>query len=246
MYFKPRIGITMRLELETRRFYLGRDYGEALENAGAIPLHLSLIPKKELIFETVENLDGILLPGSDTDVDPYYYGEDPHPGIKRTITEKDETDFLVIEAAEKYGIPILGICFGMQILNVSRGGTLFQDIASQIKNHIKHEQGIPLERNSHIISVGTGSLFSRLITTEVEVSTVKVNSHHHQAIKDVGSNLKATAWANDGVIEGIEDTREDVFAVGVQWHPELNYKFDDYSSKIFKTFVDKCRTNRRK
>ena len=245
---KPRIGVTMRLEIETRRFYLGRDYSEALEHFGAMPLHLALIPHKEYIFEAVKNLDGILLPGSDTDVDSYYYAEEPHPKIKRIIPEKDQTDFLVLEAAEKYKIPILAICFGMQILNVSRGGSLFQDIESQIENNIKHEQGIPLGRNSHRIFVENESEFARLITKKTNGSEneIKVNSHHHQSVRKVGKNLTATAWANDGVIECIEDTRENRFALGVQWHPELSYKSDDLSNKIFQTFVKACEENRRK
>jgi putative glutamine amidotransferase len=246
MKYKPRIGVAMRLELETRRFYLGRDYSEALESCGASPLHLALIPKKEYIFETVKNLDGILLPGSDTDVDSYYYGEEPHPKIKRTITEKDETDLMVLEAAEKYKIPILGICFGMQILNVSRGGSLIQDIESQIENSVKHEQGTPLERNSHKISVKSESRLARLITIGESNIEVKVNSHHHQAIRNVGKKLTATAWANDGVIECIEDTRENRFVLGVQWHPELSYKFDDLSNNLFKSFVRECLEKRRK
>lgn len=243
---KPRIGITMRLEIETRRFYLGRDYSEALESFGAIPLHLALIPNREYIFETVKNLDGILLPGSDTDVASHYYSEEPHTKIKRIIPEKDETDFLVLEAAEKFKIPILGICFGMQILNVSRGGSLFQDIESQIENSIKHEQGIPLEKKSHKITVKEESGLARLITLKVSESVIKVNSHHHQAIKKVGKNLTPTAWTNDGVIECIEDTRENHFVLGVQWHPELSYKFDDLSNKIFQNFVESCEENRRK
>lgn len=240
---KARIGITMRLDVETRRFYLGRDYSEALAACGAFPMHLALIPEREYIYQTVAALDGILLPGSATDVDSYRYGEDPHPRIRRIVPEKDETDLLVLEAAEKYNKPLLAICFGMQALNVARGGSLFQDIESQFDNPLKHEQGIPLERNSHEISIKNDSLLKGLITTDApnaEKIKVKVNSHHHQAIKEIGKNLQATAWANDGVIECIEDTRADRFIVGVQWHPELSYKFDSLSNKIFQRFVKEC------
>src|SRR5262252_1047336 len=140
---RPRIGITMRLELETRRFYLGRDYSEAVEAAGAVPVHLSLIPKREYIDAAVEGLDGILLPGSDTDVDPALFGEEPHPNLKRVLPEKDQTDRLVLEAAERRKIPVLAICYGMQALNVARGGTLIQDIGSQLDDTVKHQQGTP-------------------------------------------------------------------------------------------------------
>lgn len=234
---KPRIGITMRLELESRRFYLGRDYSEALQGLGAIPIHISLIPDSGYIADCLSGLDGILLPGSDTDVDPHRFDEEPHPKLKKIIFEKDETDALVIKEAERLGLPILAICFGMQALNVFRGGSLFQDIESQIPSCLQHEQGIPFERNSHSIEVEQNSTISRLITNE----NTRVNSHHHQAIKKVGDNLKAMAWAKDGVIECIEDIRENYFALGVQWHPELNWKTDELSRKIFETFIEECK-----
>ena len=132
MSYRPKIGITMRLEAATRRFYLGRDYSEAVEAAGGIPVHLGLIPKQEYIAQALSGLDGVLLPGSDTDVDPARFGESPHPRLGRVVPDKDETDLLVLAEAEENNVPVLGICFGMQSLNVSRGGTLIQDIGSQI------------------------------------------------------------------------------------------------------------------
>lgn len=233
---KPRIGLTMRLEIETRRFYLGRDYSEALEGSGAIAVHLPLIPKKEYISEVIKDLDGILLPGSDTDVDPLRFGEEPHPKLKKIIYEKEETDLLIIREAERLNLPILGICFGMQILNVTRGGTLIQDIESEISNPVRHEQGIPLARNSHTISIEKESFLSSLAGNE----SAAVNSHHHQAIGKIGSNLKATAWTKDNVIECIEDISDEQFILGVQWHPELSWKTDDLSNKIFEAFIKEC------
>ena len=235
---KPIIGLTMRLELETDRFYLGRDYSEALEALGAIPYHISLIPNKDYIAEIVKNVDGILLPGSDTDVDPLIFGEEPRPNLKKIIPEKENTDLMILEAAEKLNKSVLGICFGMQVLNVSRGGTLFQDIETDVENCVKHEQGKPLARNSHSIEFEDESLISRLITKKVDV---RVNSHHHQAVGKIGENLKATAWAKDGVIECIEDTRNDRFVLGVQWHPELSWKSDALSKNIFTEFISACR-----
>ena len=226
----------MRLELDSNRYYLGRDYSEALETFGAIPVHICLIPKEDYINELISTLDGILLPGSDSDVDPLIYGEEPLPKCGQVIQEKDETDLLVLREAERLKMPILGICFGLQILNVSRGGTLYQDIESQIQGSFKHEQGKPNNRNSHSLKLKEGSILTGLITKE----EVKVNSSHHQAIKSVGENLIANSWAKDSVIESIEDKRKDRFVLGVQWHPELTWKFDDLSQNIFRLFVDKC------
>ena len=235
---KPLIGLTMRLELETDRFYLGRDYSEALEALGAIPYHISLIPNEAYISEIVKNLDGILLPGSDTDVDPLIFGEEPRPNLKKIVPEKENTDLMILAEAEKLNKPVLGICFGMQVLNVSRGGTLVQDIETEIENCVKHEQGRPLARNSHSIDVEEDSLLSRLITTK---ESVRVNSHHHQAIGKIGDNLNPTARAKDGVVECLEDPRTGRFVLGVQWHPELSWRTDALSKNIFECFISACR-----
>jgi putative glutamine amidotransferase len=241
---RPRIGITMRLDIEHRRFYLGRDYSEALVHFGATPTHIGLIPKREYIAEALRHVNGILLPGSDTDVDPFYFGEEPHPKLKKIVSEKDETEMIVLEEAEKMNLPVFAICYGMQALNVSRGGTLFQDIEAQVPDCIKHEQGVPLDRNSHQIKIAEEDSLIRKITEKCGNKTFKVNSHHHQAVKQIGENLVATSYAADGLVESIEDPRPDRFVVGVQWHPELSYKFDDLSKEIFSSFINYCANGR--
>ena len=235
----------MRLELETHRFYLGRDYSEALEACGAIPLHLALIPKAEYIRSALDGLDGILLPGSNTDVDPHYYGEDPHPRLGTVIPIKDETDQLVLAEIERRKMPLLAICYGMQALNVSRGGTLVQDIESQLSQTIKHEQGAPATRTSHRLKIAQDSFLGGLASVlSANNGDIRVNSSHHQAIDTVGRDLEATAWASDGVIECVQDLREDRFAVGVQWHPELTAAHDQISREIFERFVERCRASK--
>lgn len=234
---RPRIGITMRLELESDRFYLSRHYSEAVEAAGGVPVHISLIPRPDYISAVMDEVDGILLPGSDSDVDPLRYGAEPHRQLGTVVSIKDETDLLVLEEIEKRGMPLFAICFGMQVLNVSRGGTLVQDIESEIANSIKHEQGVPRGRPSHRIRIARTGLVSTLAAGE----SALVNSHHHQAIQNVGRELVATAWAADGIIESVEDTRPDRFALGVQWHPELGWKEDPLSRALFNRFISTSR-----
>jgi len=230
---RPRIGITMRLELETDRFYLSRHYSEAIEAAGGTPVHISLIPNPDYISSVMDDLDGVLLPGSDSDIDPLRYGTEPHPNLGSVHQVKDETDLLVLDEIEKRRLPLFAICFGMQALNVSRGGTLIQDIPAQLPGAIKHQQGAPRDRPSHAITLDKTSVLLSLAAAE----QVLVNSHHHQAVEKVGRNLVATAWTSDGLIEAVEDSRPDRFAFGVQWHPELGWQRDRLSQALFERFI---------
>ena len=230
---RPRIGITMRLELETDRFYLSRHYSEAIEAAGGTPVHISLIPNPDYISSVMDDLDGVLLPGSDSDIDPLHYGAEPHPNLGSVHPVKDETDLLVLDEIEKRRLPLFAICFGMQALNVSRGGTLIQDILSQLPKAIKHQQGAPRDRPSHAITLDKTSLLLSLAAAE----QVLVNSHHHQAVEKLGRNLVATAWTSDGLIEAVEDSRPGRFALGVQWHPELGWQRDPLSQALFERFI---------
>jgi putative glutamine amidotransferase len=233
---RPRIGIPMRIELPTDRFYLSRYYSEAVEAAGGAPVHISLIPKADYINAVVDGLDGILLPGSDSDVDPLRYGQQPQPKLGTVHPLKDETDLLLIEAAETKQIPVFAICFGMQVLNVSRGGTLIQDIESQLPDAIKHEQGVPRDRVSHRINLSDNTRLSNIAGVE----SLAVNSHHHQAIETLGANLIATAWSSDGIIEALEDPRPEHWLLAVQWHPELGWERDAVSRRLFETFVSEA------
>ena len=227
----------MRLELETDRFYLSRHYSEAVEAAGGVPVHISLIPRSDYILAAMDQLDGVLLPGSDSDIDPARYGAEPHPNLGSVHPIKDETDLLVLEEIEKRGLPLFAICFGLQALNVARGGTLIQDISSQFIGAIKHQQGTPRDRPSHAVELRSQGLLSKLAGKERAL----VNSHHHQAIERVGRDLTATAWTSDGLIEAVEDSRPERFTLGVQWHPELGWKDDPLSQSLFESFIAACR-----
>jgi putative glutamine amidotransferase len=234
---RPLIGITLRHELETERFYLARQYGEAVEAAGGAPVHLSLIPCEGYVRSVVERLDGVLLPGSASDVDPARYGREPHAKLGSVHPLRDETEALVLEAAEESALPLFAICYGMQAWNVARGGTLIQDIASELPGAIKHEQGAPRERPSHRLRIQEGSLLARLAGGE----SLHVNSHHHQALEVLGRGLRATAWTSDGLVEAVEEAEGARWAVGVQWHPELGWEREEVSRGLFKAFVEAAR-----
>lgn len=147
----------MRIELETNRFYLARYYSEAVEAAGGLPVHIPLIPSADFVGGVMNSLDGLLLPGSDSDMDPLRYGREPHPRLGSVHPEKDETDLLTLAAAEEQAMPVFAICFGLQSLNISRGGTLIQDIESEHPAAIKHQQGAPRDRHSHRVRLLSGS-----------------------------------------------------------------------------------------
>jgi len=233
---RPRIGITMRIELETDRFYLSRHYSEAVEAAGGLPVHIPLIPQENYIRDTVAGLDGVLLPGSDSDVDPLRYGQQPHARLGIVHPIKDETDLLLLKEIEARGLPVFAICFGMQVLNVSRGGTLIQDIETQHPNAIKHEQGKPRDRHSHKVRLLGDSRLAQL----AKADSAPVNSHHHQAVETVGRELVATAWSPDGFVEAVEDPRSDRFVLAVQWHPELGWERDEFARALFDRFVSEA------
>jgi putative glutamine amidotransferase len=237
---RPLIGITTRLDVAEQRFYLRRYYSEALEAAGAAPVYIPLIPNREYLGALIERLDGLLLSGSNSDIDPAHYGEEPHPRLGTVISERDSVDLLLLEMADMRKLPVLAICFGMQSLNVSRGGTLYQDLEAQMAEVIKHEQGIPADRPSHYIKIEGDSALAQWAGGK----TVRVNSSHHQAIKDLGRDLRVVARASDNVIEAVTDTRPDRFVLGVQWHPEIGWERDQFSQAIFARFVEATQTSK--
>lgn len=233
------IGISERLNTEDS-FYLRRYYAEAVEAAGGIPVHIPLIPNREYLASLCERLDGLVLSGSNSDLDPVFYGEEPHPKLGPVVPERDEVDLMLLDIAEAMALPVLGICFGMQSLNVARGGSLVQDIETQVVNPIKHEQGEVRNRPSHQIEIDSTSILAQLAGAR----TVRVNSSHHQAVKNLGRNLRVIASAADGVIEAIVDTRADRFVLGVQWHPEIGWQRDRLSQAIFSKFIEAAIQNR--
>ncbi|MBX7221724.1 MAG: gamma-glutamyl-gamma-aminobutyrate hydrolase family protein [Blastocatellia bacterium] len=230
---RPVIGITTRLNHQDETNYLKSNYGEAIFQAGGLPILIPLIPSPAYIDSLISHLDGILLTGSNSDVDPMRYGQAAHLNLEEVHFERDEVDHLLLTAAEAQRLPVLGICYGLQAINVFRGGTLFQDLPAQVENVIQHRQRGPVARLSHGLQINRESLLAKLAGG----TSVRVNSVHHQAIDELGSELEAIAWSADGVIEAVISTKPGQFILGVQWHPEINWSKDTFSQAIFKHFV---------
>jgi putative glutamine amidotransferase len=231
--YRPIIGIPCRYNWNTFYYELRETYAEAIYAAGGTPLLLPLIPETEYIESVMSHVDAICLSGAVNDVDPLRYGHEPRPKLGPVVPRRDETDMMLLGAAEAKQLPVLAICFGIQSLNVYRGGTLIQDIDSEVKEPLKHMQGDLFWRRSHSINITEDSLIARL----AESTHTTVNSHHHQAIDIVGRDLEPIAWAPDGVIEAVINTRADQFVLGVQWHPEVGWQDDALSQALFNHFT---------
>lgn len=188
-------------------------YIEAIRMAGGIPLQIPIGPPEEAAAY-VELLDGLLVPGGE-DIAPCLLGEDALPEVTYTYLEKDVFEIALVRAAEAKGLPIFGICRGIQLLNVVFGGTLYQDMARQCGKNICHNQNRSIrDALSHRVTVEEGSLLGKLLGE----GEIWVNSYHHQALNRVAKGFRVTAVAADGIIEGFE--RADGRVYGVQWHPE--------------------------
>lgn len=234
--FRPLIGITMRLDETVDLFLLRRYYGEAIYNAGGTPVYIPLLPTNEYIESLASRLDGIVLSGSNSDVDPLRYEQGPHIKLGPVSYERDETDTLLLRFCETRKIPVLAICYGMQLLNVYRGGTLFQDLESQVEEVLKHQQAGNYWRPSHSVKLKDESILAILANN----TTVRVNSHHHQGIDTLGQDLEPIAWSADGLVEAVINTRPEHFILGIQWHPEAGWAQDSLSQALFKHFISRA------
>jgi putative glutamine amidotransferase len=227
----------MRYDWDREFFYLRQTYADAIFGAGGAPVYIPLIANSDYLESLVLRLDGILLAGSNSDVDPIRYGANPHPRLGPVVPQRDATDAELLRLSEKYQIPLLAICYGFQALNVYRGGTLIQDIPSQVEGAIQHAQDGYYVRHSHTISVAEDTLLEELVRG---TSTV-VNSHHHQAVERLGRDLVPVAWAPDGIVEAVESEGSEQWTFGVQWHPEVGWSNDPLSKAIFSSFLDAAR-----
>jgi putative glutamine amidotransferase len=232
---KPLIGIgsdVLVRDGERDRAFVFTTYTEALRRAGAIPVVLP--PQPENAAELVEDLDGLLLAGGE-DCDPAAYGEERHPNVTETMDPRRQTnDITLARAARERRIPTLGICLGVQVMNVAAGGTLIQDIASSIDTEIDHASE-PSDRHRHEVLIEANTHLADILGAR----EMNVNSSHHQAIGKVADGLRVTAHAPDGIVEGLEDPSHP-FYLGVQWHPE-DMAGEESASTLFGAFVDAAR-----
>lgn len=231
---RPIIGIACGHEAKEGRdrYYVNTVNIRMVAENGGVPVLLPNPFDEDKLNAALDMVDGLYLPGG-VDVDPHLYGEEPLAGMGSFDPDWDAVDVVVAKAALERNMPILGICRGMQVLNVAAGGTLYQDIPSQVPGALKHSQKGPRWAASHAVELdGESRLAKTLGATEL-----RINSYHHQAVKDVAPGFRSVANAPDGVIEAIESTQHR-YAVGVQWHPELMIERDPMYKALFVDFIE--------
>ncbi|MDR4508239.1 MAG: gamma-glutamyl-gamma-aminobutyrate hydrolase family protein [Candidatus Brocadiaceae bacterium] len=228
---KPIIGINCDYDEKGKMPYsfLYRNYYEAIKSAGGIPVLLPIINNKGDAALLLKNIGGLLLTGGD-DIPSHHYGAETHETSVPVHPDKYFSDSTILMTAIRHKKPILSICYGTQLVNVCLGGSLIQDIPSEISGASIHKDA-QNEQHSHPITIEKNSLLYKIVGKDC----VRVNSTHHQAIKDLGKGLKATAHSADGVIEAIE-LEGDPFLLGVQWHPEGMRK-DPSQKALFETLT---------
>jgi putative glutamine amidotransferase len=238
----PLIGITCDVDLGTGRearvagrkvHVLYDDYVQAVIAAGGAPLLLPASRRDDLTSTYGDLLHGLLLSGNPADVDPSLYGEEPQPRLGAVNPRRTECEIALVRQALAQGLPVFGVCGGAQVLNVALGGSLYQDIPSQVPKAYKHSGA---SEPSHTIDIVSGTRLAAVI----QLPELRVNSLHHQAIKVPGRGLVVSASARDGVVEAVE-MPDRPFVIGVQWHPERLFLDDAVSRQLFAAFVQVAR-----
>lgn len=234
---RPLIGITCGTSIrdpqaKTEQDRLNRAYSQALWLAGAVPVILPTLENEEAAAETLHHLDGLLVSGG-ADLSPDLYGEKAINDTVETDPLRDRAELPLIRAALEQEMPLFAICRGIQSLNVTLGGTLYQDLVTQRPSPVAHRQSQSRDTRTHSISIEPDSRLARIVGDTV----MEVNSLHHQAVKEVGRGLRVVALAPDGVIEAVEDA-EKPFLIGVQFHPEETVGVCEKSRRLFRAFVE--------
>lgn len=232
---KPVIGLTAFTEptLQKKRVNVSYHYIEAIHMVGGIPIVIPECRDTDMVHSYLERIDGLIISGG-VDVSPYLYGENPLKEVNYFSVERDNFEIALVKGAIEKKIPVFGICRGIQIINVALGGTLYQDITSQIGSPLGHNPvEMPVDRLYHNIDVEKGTILRSLFNKE----SFLVNSFHHQAIREFGTDLFPSAFSEDGIIEAIE-MKGNKFVYGVQWHPEDLVKTYPEFRALFKHLID--------
>ncbi len=232
---KPLIALMPLWDKKMESYWMLPGYTELIIKSGGIPVVLSFTDDEESVKEIADRFDGFVFTGGD-DINPSFYGQKMLPECAEDCKERDSLEFALFKEVIRTDKPILGICRGMQFLNVAMGGTLYQDIPTQHKSDIVHRQGKPYDEGVHPVNVAPYGLLYNIIGTE----KLMVNSLHHQAAAQISPSLAVCASAPDGIAEAVYAPQKR-FVLGLQWHPEMNFKKDENSLKIGKAFVEACK-----
>lgn len=238
----PIVGITCDVQVPKRKRFARQcnlvcdyRYTEAVKRAGGYPVLLPIAYRSDIIRTTLDQTDGLVIVGGD-DVDPRLYGEKRRSGTGTVFGPRFYFERRLYREARRRKLPILGVCYGMQLINVLEGGTLFQDIRRDAKSRMSHrDKSDPY----HKVRLNTKSRLGKIIGR----AAVSVHSDHHQAVSRVAPGFRPVAFAPDGIIEAIEGESKEVFAV--QWHPERALKHHE-TKRLFNAFVRMCRTHARR
>jgi len=231
----PLIGISTGVSA-SGTMSVGSTYLHSVENAGGLPVLLPVILDSIECENILSHLDGVILTGGE-DVDPIRYGEQTLPECGRITGARDTSDLLIARCAVRNNIPLLGICRGEQVTNVALGGTLYQDLPSQVGTMVQHNQTVGRDTATHVAAILPGTHLSKVLGG---IDSLGVNTFHHQAVKDLAPGMHLNAMTPDGVVEGFEGLPE-VDVMAVQFHPEgfAQYGWEPYLS-IFKDFISRA------
>ena len=218
---------------EKKSIWMLPGYLDGIRNAGGIPVILPLTSSQEDAVTLLMKCDGLLMTGGQ-DVNPLLYGQTVTNQCGGICHERDEMETHFFNEAIRQNIPVLGICRGLQMINVLLGGTLYQDLPTEIDSRIDHQMKAPYDRICHQVMLMPGAALHRLL----RVDEMGVNSYHHQAVKDLGKELEVMAESEDGLVEAVSLPAKK-FVWAVQWHPEYDLT-NSSSQKIFTSFVDSC------
>lgn len=235
MRTKPLVGVTPLYDNDRESVWMIPGYLEALSACGALPVILPFSPSDAALM--VEECDGILFTGG-SDVSPSLYEEEPDPACGELCPRRDELEYALLSEALNKDVPLLGICRGAQFINAALGGSLYQDIPSQMPSAVSHCMDSPYDRYWHKVSLTPDTPLSTMLKT----TTIQVNSYHHQGIRDLSFQLCPMAYSPDGLVEAFYHSSKK-FTWGVQWHPEFLWQKDHAQRMIFQAFVDACGTS---